>query len=123
MTTMAAMALALPLSTWAQDSPTTTPAKARAKLDLYGHAMLDNGYQFGQNDPDWFDVLRPSKLPSYKDEFGKDGNWFSRVRQTRFGAAASIPTPLGELKTIFEFDLFGTGVDAGQTTFHLRHAW
>jgi hypothetical protein len=30
---------------------------------------------------------------------------------------------LGELKTIFEFELFGTGVDAGQTTFRLRHAY
>jgi hypothetical protein len=27
------------------------------------------------------------------------------------------------VKTIFEFELFGTGVDAGQTTFRLRHAW
>jgi DcaP outer membrane protein len=34
-----------------------------------------------------------------------------------------IPTDVGELKTIFEFELFGTGVDAGQTTFRLRHAW
>jgi hypothetical protein len=27
------------------------------------------------------------------------------------------------LSTIFEFELFGTGVDAGQTTFRLRHAY
>jgi hypothetical protein len=30
---------------------------------------------------------------------------------------------MGELKTIFEFELYGVGVDAGQTTFRLRHAW
>jgi hypothetical protein len=30
---------------------------------------------------------------------------------------------MGDLKTIFEFELFGTGVDSGQTTFRLRHAW
>jgi hypothetical protein len=30
---------------------------------------------------------------------------------------------MGELKTIFEFELFGTGVDSGQTTFRLRHAY
>jgi hypothetical protein len=30
---------------------------------------------------------------------------------------------LGDLNTIFEFELFGTGVDAGQTTFRLRHAF
>jgi hypothetical protein len=30
---------------------------------------------------------------------------------------------MGEIKTVFEFELFGTGVDAGQTTFRLRHAF
>jgi DcaP outer membrane protein len=35
----------------------------------------------------------------------------------------STPTGFGDLKTIFEFELFGTGVDAGQTTFRLRHAY
>ena len=47
-------------------------------LDLYGFAMLDTGYQSGQNDPDWFDVVRPTKLPSFEDEFGEDGEWFAR---------------------------------------------
>ena len=43
----------------------------------------------------------------------------------RAGSAcrASTPTALGELKTTFEFDMFGTGVDEGQTTFRLRHAY
>jgi hypothetical protein len=30
---------------------------------------------------------------------------------------------MGEIKTIFEFELFGTGADAGQTTIRLRHAY
>ena len=30
---------------------------------------------------------------------------------------------MGELKTHFEFEMFGTGVDAGQTTMRLRHAY
>jgi hypothetical protein len=30
---------------------------------------------------------------------------------------------MGALKALFEFELFGTGVDAGQTTFRLRHAY
>ena len=30
---------------------------------------------------------------------------------------------MGTLKTQFEFELFGTGADAGQTTFRLRHAY
>jgi hypothetical protein len=63
------------------------------------------------------------KLPAFANEFGEDGHFFAGVRQSRFGAKGFVPTDLGELKTIFEFELFGTGVDAGQTTFRLRHAW
>jgi hypothetical protein len=85
--------------------------------------MLDSGYQFGANDANWFDVMRPTKLPSFAGEFGPDGNTYWGVRQTRFGVKTLTPTPLGDLKTIFEFELFGTGVDAGQTTFRLRQAY
>jgi hypothetical protein len=35
----------------------------------------------------------------------------------------TTPTTLGDLKTTFEFELFGVGVDAGQTTFRLRDVW
>ena len=48
---------------------------------------------------------------------------FAGVRQSRLGVRSSTPTALGELKTTFEFELFGTGVDEGQTTFRLRHAY
>ncbi|HEY7402695.1 MAG TPA: DcaP family trimeric outer membrane transporter [Candidatus Angelobacter sp.] len=97
--------------------------KSRPRLDVYGFAMLDMGYDVNQNDPQWFDVMRPTKLPSSPDQFGHDGNFYSGVRQTRFGVKGYFQTPVGELKTIFEWELFGVGVDAGQTTFRLRHAW
>jgi hypothetical protein len=45
------------------------------------------------------------------------------VRQSRLGVKGFVPTDIGELRTNIEFELFGTGVDAGQTTFRLRHAW
>jgi DcaP outer membrane protein len=99
-------------------------APSQPQMDIYGFVMLDNGIQFKQNHPDWFDTVRPTKLPSFEEEFGKDGHWFSSVRQTRFGVKSSVPTSdFGPLLTQFEFELFGTGVDAGQTTFRLRHAW
>jgi hypothetical protein len=113
-------------------TPTPTPAatqdaaakaEPKPRMDIYGAAMLDMGYDFDQNDPNWFDVLRPTKLPAYADQFGRDGHFFAGVRQSRLGVKGYIPTGLGEIKTIFEFELFGTGVDAGQTTFRLRHAW
>ncbi len=96
---------------------------AGATMEVYGFAMLDMGYQSKQNDPDWFDVLRPTKLPAFEDEFGEDGHFFAGVRQSRLGVKANFPTSAGEVKTTFEFELFGTGVDAGQTTFRLRHAY
>ena len=96
---------------------------SESTLDIYGFAMTDAGYNFGTIDPDWFDVVRPTKLPAFANEFGPNGQTYWSVRQTRFGVKSSTPTSFGDLKTIFEFELFGTGVDAGQTTFRLRHAW
>ncbi len=98
-------------------------AQEKPKVELYGFAMLDMGYDFKQTDPDWFDVVRPTKLPEYKDQWGKDGNTYAGVRQSRLGVKGYFPTALGELKTIFEFEMFGVGADAGQTTIRLRHAW
>jgi hypothetical protein len=95
----------------------------KTKIDLYGFAMLDMGYDAKQNDPDWFDVMRPTKLPAFDKEFGEDGRFYSGVRQSRLGVKTWTPTKMGELYTVFEFELFGTGVDAGQTTFRLRHAY
>jgi DcaP outer membrane protein len=97
--------------------------KASTSVDFYGYAMLDSGYNFGSINPDWFDVMRPTQLPSFADQYGPNGSIFAGVRQTRFGVKTFTPTEFGDLKTIFEFELFGTGVDAGQTTFRLRHAW
>jgi len=98
-------------------------APGESTFSIYGFAMLDAGYQFKQADPNWFDTVRPVKLPAFKDQFAPNGNYYSSVRQSRLGVKSSTPTKYGELKTIFEFELFGTGVDAGQTTFRLRHAY
>jgi hypothetical protein len=92
-------------------------------VNFYGFVMLDSGYDFGQVNPNWYDVVRPTQLPSFHNEFAPSGNVYASVRQTRFGVKSSTPTPYGDLNTVFEFELFGTGVDAGQTTFRLRHAY
>ena len=113
-------------------SPSTNPEtaakpsdepKGESSFTVYGFAMLDAGYQFKQADPNWFDTVRPVKLPAFRDQFAPGGNFFSSVRQSRLGVKSSTPTKYGELKTTFEFELFGTGADAGQTTFRLRHAY
>jgi hypothetical protein len=109
-------------------APTEKPAAeekppGKGEIEIYGFAQLDAGYEWGQSNPDWFDVMRPTKLDSFPDEFAPDGKVYFSVRQSRFGVKTSNPTKFGDLKTIFEFELFGTGVDAGQTTFRLRHAY
>jgi hypothetical protein len=92
-------------------------------FEVYGFIMTDIGYNFNQIDPSWYDVVRPTKLPIVENQFGTDGNVYFSVRQTRFGTKAWFPTSLGKLFTQFEWELFGTGVDAGQTTLRLRHAY
>jgi hypothetical protein len=107
-----------------EESPKAPSEKEETtSLDLYGFVMLDSGYDFKTNDPNWFDVVRPTKLPAAAGEFAPDGKVYFGVRQTRFGVKTSTPTAIGTLKTQFEFELFGTGVDAGQTTFRLRQAY
>ena len=117
----------------AQDAtapPGEAPAAANAKtqpagpsFEVYGFAMLDIGHDFKQINPNWSDTMRVTRLPSSPKEFGENNNTFAGVRQSRLGVRATVPTDIGDLKTTFEFELFGTGVDEGQTTFRLRHAY
>ena len=113
----------LALGATASAQSTQPKPDAKPTFDIYGFAMLDMGHNFTQIDPAWFDTLRVTRLPSSEKQFGEDNSTFAGVRQSRLGFKSSTPTDLGDLKTIFEFELFGTGVDSGQTTFRLRHAW
>ena len=93
------------------------------RLEIFGFAQGDIGFNFQRMDPNWFDVVRPTKLPSTPDEFGKNGNTFVSARQTRFGVRATKLTDYGDVRAVFDFDMFGVGPDAGQTTIRLRHAY
>jgi hypothetical protein len=107
----------------ASNAAAQAQADEKPSFEIYGFAMLDIGHDFKQINPDWFDTMRVTKLPSVEDQFGRDHNTFAGVRQSRLGVRSSTPTDLGPLRTTFEFELFGTGVDEGQTTFRLRHAY
>ena len=74
-------------------------------------------------DPAWADTLRPSKIPTIDGLYGSDGQSLISVKQSRFGVQGSNMVAGKLLNFKFEFDLFGVGVDAGQTTFRLRHAY
>src|SRR5262245_23039691 len=104
-------------------SAAQAPSQSKPSFEVYGFAMLDIGHDFKQIHPNWTDTMRVTKLPSFENQYGEDNNTFAGVRQSRLGVRSSTPTALGDLKTTFEFELFGTGVDEGQTTFRLRHAY
>ena len=94
-------------------------------FEIYGFAQADFIQDFdGRLDPDWDDAFRPSKI-GLDEQFGSDGQSSISVKQSRFGVKGMMPTGEGgtPLSFKFEFDLFGTGADAGQTTFRLRHAY
>ena len=98
---------------------------AGRNFEIYGFAQADFIQDFdGRLDPDWDDAFRPSKI-GLDEQFGSDGQSSISVKQSRFGVKGRMPTGEGgtPLSFKFEFDLFGTGADAGQTTFRLRHAY
>ena len=102
---------------------TDQEVKRKPTAEIYGFVQTDVGYNFGRIDPNWFDVVRPSKLPAFENEFGEDGDAYFSVRQTRFGIKSWLPAGNEDVKAIFEWELFGVGADEGQTTIRLRHAY
>ena len=104
-----------------------TPAAPRPprdhNLELYGFVQLDAIQDFKRVNPNWDATLRPSRIPTESGAFGSNGQSIFSVRQSRLGAKAT-GTLLGKpYEAKFEFDLYGTGVDEGQTTFHVRHMY
>jgi hypothetical protein len=92
-------------------------------LEIYGFAMADAIFDFKVNNPDWYDVNRPSKLPSFPGEFGNDGHFYLSPRQSKFGVKATLPTSNGDVKVVFDFDMFGVGRNVGTTMFRLQNAY
>ena len=104
-----------------QHTPAAPSRPRDHNLELYGFAQLDAIQDFKRVNPDWDATLRPSRIPTEKGQFGGDGQSIFSVRQSRLGAKATGILAGKPYEAKFEFDLYGTGVDAGQTTFRLRH--
>jgi hypothetical protein len=95
----------------------------RHRLEVYGFLQLDAIQDFDRVDPAWDATLRPSRIPTTEGQFGSDGQSIFSVRQSRLGVRGDGEMAGRPYEVRFEFDLYGTGVDAGQTTFRLRHAY
>jgi hypothetical protein len=109
----------------AASAVTAMPLQAADKsFEIYGFAQADFIHDFGRLDPAWDDAFRPSKI-GIDGQYGTDGQSSISVKQSRFGVKGLMPTGDGgtPIDFKFEFDLFGTGADAGQTTFRLRHMY
>jgi len=102
---------------------TLQSAADKGTLEVYGFGQADAIAEFKQSDPAWYDSVRPTKLPSFANQFGQDGRFALSPRQSRFGVKGELPTSDGNVKGQFEFDMYGVGRDAGLTTIRLRHAW
>jgi hypothetical protein len=100
-------------------------AQSKASFEIYGFAEGDAIYDAKRVDPTWDDTLRPSKIPTVSGLFGGDGQSSVSVKQSRFGVQGNLPVEndLGPISFKFEIDMFGVGVDEGQTTIRLRHAY
>jgi len=120
---------ALVLSMWTAIGAFGAISSARAEVlsnafEIYGFVDTDTIVDSKQSDPAWRDAFRPSKI-GVDGQFGPNGQLSISVKQSRFGVKGTMPNDIGEMPINFkfEFDLFGTGIDAGQTTFHLLHAY
>jgi hypothetical protein len=104
-------------------APPAEPLSKNHNLELYGFVQLDAIQDFNRVDPNWEASLRPSKIPTEEGAFGSDGQSIFSVRQTRLGVKASGTLADKPYEAKFEFDLFGTGPEAGQTHMRIRHMY
>jgi hypothetical protein len=99
------------------------PDAGKARIEIYGQAMVDAIYDFKRMNPDWQATLRPSQIPVNcpgDAGCGKDGATTFSIRQSSLGFKGFIPTGLGLIKTDLAFDLFGSD---GGTNIHWLRAW
>jgi len=103
-----------------KSGPEEEPLK-KPRLLINGFAMLDVIGDFNRVNPDWLGAFRPSKflIPDPRN----NGELSFHAKQTRLNFEGFAPTGVGEVHARFEFDLYGTGDDAGQTTMRVRHAY
>jgi len=93
-------------------------------IEFTGMFWLTTTYNFKSSDPNWAEMLRPSKLLDGQGRpFADNGQFSLGVRPSRFGFNTKQETPWGPLSTRFEFDLVGGGSNVGETFFRVFNAY
>ncbi len=105
----------------------TITSGSKPYLNIWALVQMDAIYDLKQMDPDWIGGFRPSKIPIYSTDpgWGTYGHLYFSVRPSTFKFEGVLPTHYkwGPLRLRFEFDLFGLGVHAGETTLRFRQAY
>ena len=96
-------------------------------LNIWGMVHLDVIHDLNQMDPTWIGGFRPSRIPVHPSDpgWGSSNNTYFSLRQSTFKFEGVLPTKhrWGPMRLRFEFDLFGMGAQAGETTFRFRLAY
>ena len=97
---------------------------ADAPFEIYGTMQGDYIQDSKRVDPNWESAFRPSKIETVSGEYGSDGQALLSVKQSGVGIKGTTTLENGETIAFkFNFDMFGVGENAGQTTFRLQNAY
>lgn len=93
-------------------------------IEFTGMFWLTNTYNFQSSDPNWSEMLRPSKLiDDQGNAYADNGKFSTGIRPSRFGFNTKQAMNKGHLITRFEFDLVGGGSNVGETFFRVFNAY
>lgn len=93
-------------------------------IEFTGMFWLTTTYNFQSQDPNWSEMLRPSKiLNSQGLPYTENGEFSVGIRPSRFGFNTRHETEKGDIITRLEVDLVGGGSNVGQTFFRVFNAY
>lgn len=97
---------------------------ADVPFEIYGTMQGDYIQDSKRVDPNWESAFRPSKIETVSGQYGSDGQGLLSVKQSGVGIKGSTTLDNGETIAFkFNFDMYGVGENAGQTTFRLQNAY
>jgi len=105
------------------DEDTGAAVEENSALTISGFVNLDMIYDFDRVAPEYEATLVPTTIPTVPGQYGTDGNFIVSIKQSRLAFLSEMDTPWGAASAFIDFDLFGTGSDAGRTAFNFRNAW
>ena len=96
----------------------------KTDIEFTGMFWMNTSYNFQSSDPNWSDMLRPSKILNEQGQpFSENGEFAIGIRPSRFGFNSRHQTEKGEIRARVELDLVGGGNNVGQTFFRVFNAY